>query len=66
VIVGEADLIRVLHYQLFCYGILLFIILLWEQVAYENKPILGKHERLLKFFLEFKKGMSPMKIDQNF
>jgi hypothetical protein len=34
-----------------------------DQVTRENRPILGKHGRLLKFFLEFKKGRLPVKID---
>jgi hypothetical protein len=35
-----------------------------DKVTRENRPILGKHGRLLKFFLEFKKGRLPVKIDQ--
>ena len=34
------------------------------QVACENRPISGKYECLLKFFLKLKKGRSPMKIGQ--
>jgi len=33
------------------------------QVTRENKPILGKHEHLLKFFLKSKKGRWAVKID---
>jgi hypothetical protein len=33
-------------------------------ITHENRSILGKHGRLLKFFLEFKKGRLPVKIDQ--
>ena len=33
-----------------------------EQVARENRPILGKKGRFLKFFLKFEKDRSPVKI----
>jgi hypothetical protein len=35
-----------------------------EQVARENRPILGKYECLLKLFLKSEKGKWPVKIYQ--
>jgi hypothetical protein len=56
-------ILEILKKQVVCENRLIFEFQI-GQVACENRPISGKYECLLKFFLKFKKGRSPMKIGQ--